>query len=70
MQLFEIAKKMIVIDGHHVPMVIFLKDGDVIYTTELAFSNKASKYVLMRQLGTDAAKISADGVIMISEACP
>ncbi|MBI1625347.1 hypothetical protein [Comamonas suwonensis] len=66
-QLFEIAKKMIVIDGHHVPMVIFLKDGDVIYTTELAFSNKASKYVLMRQLGTDAAKISADGVIMISE---
>lgn len=64
---FDLARKMFLVDGGHMTAVFFLKAGEVVHMQQLVFEDKATKYVVMRSIASQAAKTNSDSVIMISE---
>jgi hypothetical protein len=65
---FDIARMVMLRDGFHKSLTFFLKGHEVIRVISSEFPDRASKYVLTRDLARLARIDGADGVLMIGEA--
>jgi hypothetical protein len=65
--LFQAARKMTEKDGGHVTMVVLLRDNKPVRLARVEFPDQGAKYVVMRQIANDVAKLAVDGVILIGE---
>jgi hypothetical protein len=65
--LFSAARKMTEKDGKHVTMVVLLRSNKPVRLAEVEFPDQGAKYVVMRDIANDVAKLAADGVILIGE---
>lgn len=66
--IFDQARRVLKKDGHHVPIVFFFKENLLVHLLELHYENRASKYLLMREVAEVVRQIQADAVIHIGEA--
>jgi hypothetical protein len=66
--LFRTARKMTEKDGKHVTLVVLLRGTKPVRLAEVEFPDQGAKYVVMRQIANDVAKLAADGVVLIGEA--
>lgn len=66
--LFRTARKMTEKDGKHVTMVVLLRGIAPVHLAELEFPDQGAKYVVMRKIADEVAKLAADGVVLIGEA--
>lgn len=65
---FKTARAMMLRDGRHVTLTFFLKGNNVTRVIMTNFPDRASKYVIMRDLAQLATVDSANGVMVIGEA--
>lgn len=65
--IFKTARVMTEKDGHHVTALFLYRAGKVVRIVQVAPENVADKYLLMRRLAHEAARLPADAVIMIGE---
>jgi hypothetical protein len=65
--LFRTARKMTEKDGKHVTMVVMLRGNKPVRLAEVEFPDQGAKYVVMRGVANEVAKLAADGVILIGE---
>ncbi len=65
--LFSAARKMTEKDGKHVTMVVLLRSNKPVRLAQVEFPDQGAKYVVMRDIANDVAKLAADGVILIGE---
>jgi hypothetical protein len=66
--LFHPARVMTEKDGGHVTMIVLLRDNEPVRFGKLEFPDHGAKYVVMRQIAHDVAKLAANGLILIGEA--
>jgi hypothetical protein len=66
--LFRTARKMTEKDGKHVTMVVLLRGTKPVRIVDVEFPDQGAKYIVMRQIANEAAKLAADGVILMGEA--
>jgi len=66
--LFRTARKLTEKDGKHVTMAVLLRGITPVRLAELEFPDQGAKYVVMRKIANDVAKLAADGVVVIGEA--
>jgi hypothetical protein len=66
--LFEVARRMMKKDAHHVPVVFLFREGSIVDMIQLVFSDRAAKYMLMRDVADIVQQKKADAIIHISEA--
>jgi uncharacterized protein (DUF736 family) len=64
---FSAARKMTEKDGKHVTMVVLLRNNKPVRLVQVEFPDQGAKYVVMRDIANDVAKLAADGVILIGE---
>jgi hypothetical protein len=67
-EFFQHARVVLQRDGHHRSFTFFLKGKQIIQMIATDHPNRASRYVLMRDLAKLARIEGADGVFMIAEA--
>jgi hypothetical protein len=65
---FRGARALMLRDGFHVSITFFLKGPTVIHMIQTDFPDRASRYVMVRDLARLARIEGADGVMMIGEA--
>jgi hypothetical protein len=65
--LFSAARKVTEKDGKHVTMVVLLRSNKPVRLARVEFPDQGAKYVVMRDIANDVAKLAADGVILIGE---
>jgi hypothetical protein len=65
--LFLAARKMTEKDGKHVTMAVLLRDNKPVRLAQLEFPDQGAKYVVMRDVANEVARLAADGVILIGE---
>lgn len=65
---FKIGRSILIKDGYHANFTFFLKGVEVIRILRTDHPDRASRYVLMRDLARLARIEGADGVLMIAEA--
>ena len=65
---FNIARNVILSDGYHSHFTFFLKGAEIVRFFQSTPPDRASKYVLMRDLAKLARSDGADGVLVIGEA--
>lgn len=65
--LFSAARKMTEKDGKHVTMIVLLRGNKPLRLAQVEFPDQGAKYVMMRDIANDVAKLAADGVILIGE---
>jgi hypothetical protein len=65
--IFVSARRMFMKDRHHVTIMFFLKGTVPIHFAQLNFEGQADKYLMMRKMADEAAKIGADGVVLVGE---
>ncbi|WIW43870.1 hypothetical protein ML401_20340 [Bradyrhizobium sp. 62B] len=65
--LFRTARKMTENDGNHVTMVALLRGNKPVRLAQVEFADQGSKYLVMRDIANDVAKLAADGAILIGE---
>ncbi|PPK44949.1 hypothetical protein B0G57_107270 [Trinickia symbiotica] len=65
--LFDAARKMFSVDGHHDTIAFLLKGARPVNLMQLAPQEHGEKYLLMRMLANEVIKYGADGVILLSE---
>lgn len=66
--LFRTARKMTENDGNHVTMVALLRGNKPVRLAQVEFADQGSKYLVMRDIANDVAKLAADGAILIGRA--
>lgn len=64
---FETARRVFEKDGHHITIAILFRDGKPADFRELRPMEHGHKFLMMRDLALHAARIGADGVILIGE---
>lgn len=64
---FALARRMFLHDGHHVFVIIILKNGAPISIREVRIEEHGQKYVFMRSLANDVLRMGGDAVLTISE---
>ena len=65
--LFHTARRMTEKDGGHVTMAVLLRRNKPVRMARVEFPDQGAKYVVMREIANDVAKLAADGVILIGE---
>lgn len=65
---FQMARHVFQIDGHHVPLFIFVQENKPISMMEGHAHDRAEKYLLMRRVAAEVRRLGADAVIAINEA--
>lgn len=65
--LFRAARTMTEKDGHHVTMIVLLRGNKPVRLAQVEFPDQGAKYVVMREMANEVAKLAADGVILIGE---
>lgn len=65
--LFRTARRMTEKDGYHVTMIVLLRDNKPVRLAQVEFPDQGAKYVVMRDMANEVAKLAADGVILIGE---
>ena len=65
--LFATARKIFLIDGHHVTIAFLLKGTNIAHISTLAVQEHGEKYLVMRGLANEVIKHGADAVIIIGE---
>lgn len=65
--IFATARTMTEKDGHHVTMIVLLRQNKPVQLAEVEFPDQGAKYVVMREIANEVTKLAADGVILIGE---
>jgi hypothetical protein len=65
--LFATARKMFLVDGHHITIAFLLKGTNIAHISTLAVQEHGEKYLVMRVLANEVIKHGADAVIIIGE---
>ncbi len=65
--LFRSARRMTEKDGHHVTMVVLLRNNKPVRLAQIEFPDHGAKYVAMRDIANEVTKLAADGLILIGE---
>jgi len=66
--LFATARKMFEKDGYHIMIAFLLRDGRPLAIRELRPAEHGHKYLMMRSIAHEVAKLDADAVVLIGEA--
>jgi hypothetical protein len=65
--LFRTARGMTEKDGHHVTMVVLLRDNKPVRLAQVEFPDQGAKYVIMRDMANEVTRLVADGIIVVGE---
>ena len=65
--LFTTARKMFLIDGHHITIAFLIKGSEIVKMSTLNIQEHGEKYLVMRALANEVTKYGADAVILIGE---
>jgi hypothetical protein len=65
--LFRAARKMTEKDGKHLTMAVLLRGNKPVRLARVEFPDQGAKYVVMRGIANDVAKLAADGAILVGE---
>jgi hypothetical protein len=64
---FQHARIAMLRDGYHMSLCLFLRGGAVVTLIDTAHPDRASRYVIMRDLAKLSRIVGADGVILLGE---
>ncbi|WP_371396349.1 hypothetical protein [Fretibacter rubidus] len=65
--MFKVARAVMKKDGYHLPITLFLSGNDIVQIASPEIPDRASKYLIQREMAKLAYLLKSDGVIMIGE---
>lgn len=66
-ELYEAARKIFAVDGHHQTIVFLLKGQSPVSIQSLNLEQHGEKYLVMRMIANEVVKYAADGVVVVGE---